>query len=223
MTLKGEVMKKSAEQGFEPQYRLYRRFLALVDSVMTLGDALRHVGYVRYKPLFSTYKSCIEVFKEHYAKEYEKLELEDLPLYDDHGQSLFTANKLSTLLHQAQTIIGFLEGELPPELLAQKDGSTIVNVSSQADSQAMANSVAQLQARITLDSLYQVVQDTDFDRQIKDELLRDIKELKESGQEPNQSKLRSFATKFVKKLQEIGENSASEVIYKLLSSKMGEM
>ena len=216
-------MKKSAVQGFEPQYRLYRRFLSLVDSVMTLGDALRHVGYARYKPLFSIYKSCVEVFKEHYAKEYEKLELEDLPLHDDQGKDLFTANKLSTLLHQTQFIIGFLEGELPPELLARKDGSIIVNVSSQADSQAMANSVAQLQAQITLDSLYQVVQDTDFDKQIKDELLRDIKEIKESGQEHIQSKLMSFATKFAKKLQEIGENVASEVIYKLLSRKMGEM
>jgi hypothetical protein len=57
---------------------------------------------------------------------------------------------------------------------------------------------------------------------MKTELLEDLKELKEAP-EPNQSKIKAFAKKFAKKLQEIGENVASDVIYKLLSSKMGEM
>ena len=160
--------------------------------------------------------------KKHYEEEYNQLELEDLPLYDGEGRMLFTSNKLSTLLHQTLAIIGFLEGELPPGLLASKDRETIVNVSSYADSQAAANSVARLQAQITLDSLYQVIQNTLVDDTIKTELLDDLKDLK-GPLEPDQSKLKAFATKFAKKLQEIGENAASEVIYKLLSSKMGEM
>ena len=215
-------MEKPSVQKFEIQYKLYRRFLSLIDSIMTLGDSLRHVGYVRYKPLFTNYNSCVEQLKKHYEEEYDRLQLEDLPLYDDQGKSLFTSNKLSTLLHQTHAIIGFLEGELPPELLASKDRATIVNVSSYADSQAAAHSVARLQAQITLDSLYQVIQNTEFDDTMKTELLEDLKELKEAP-EPNQSKIKAFAKKFAKKLQEIGENVASDVIYKLLSSKMGEM
>lgn len=216
-------MSTSSIEDFEVPYRLYRRFLATVGSVMTLSDSLRRIGYVRYKPLFLAYNSCIKVFKQHYSEEYEQLDLQDLPLYDSEGKSLFTSNKISTLLHQAQAIIGFLEGELPPDLLAPKDISTVINVSSYADSQAMSKSAAQLQAQITFDSLYQVIQSTEFDKQIKDEILKDINDLKESDGEPNQSKVKAFATKLFKKLQEIGENVASEVLYKLLSSKLGEM
>jgi len=216
-------MSTSPVRQFETPYRLYRRFLSIGDSVMTLGDSLRHVGYVRYKPLFSAYNSCVNIFKQYYSEAYAQLDLEDLPLYDDDGKSLFTANKLSTLLHQSQSIVGFLEGELPPELLAPKEKSTVINVSSYADSQAMAKSVARLQAQITFESLYQAVESTEFDNIIKDEILKDIRELKASDEEPNQSKVKSFAKKLFKKLQEIGENVASEVIYKLLSSRMGEM
>ena len=215
-------MEKQLVQEFEVPYKLYRRFLSLTDSIMTLNDSLRNIGHVRYKPLFLSYNSCLAQFKKHYEKEYDQLELEDLPLYDEQGKMLFASNKLSTLLHQTIAIVGFLEGELPPGLLASKDRGTIVNVSSYADSQAAANSVARLQAQITLDSLYQVVQDTDFDNTLKTELLEDLKELKDAP-EPDRSKLKNFAIKFTKKLQEIGENVASEVIYKLLSSKMGEM
>ena len=215
-------MEKLLVKEYEVPYKLYRRFLSLADSIMTLNESLMNIGHIRYKPLFLSYNSCLAQFKKHYQEEYELLELEDLPLYDKQGQIMFNANKLSTLLHQTNAIIGFLEGELPPALLASKDRGTIVNVSSYADSQAAANSVARLQAQIALDSFYQVIQDTDFDDTLKRELIEDLKELKNSP-EPDRSKLKNFAIKFANKLQEIGENVASELIYKLLSSKMGEM
>ena len=215
-------MDNSPLQGFEIPYKLYRRFLSLVDSTMTLSDALRHVGYVRFKPLFATYNSCVAQFKKHYTTDYDQLQLEELPLYDDQGKMLFVSNKISTLLHQTQAIIGFLEGELPPTLLDKKERTTIVNVSSHADSQSAASSVAQLQAKITLDSLYQVIQSTEFNDKIKTELLEELKEI-EKTPETSGSKIKSFATKLAKKLQEIGENVTAELLYKLISKQMGEM
>ena len=215
-------MEKKSVQEIEVAYKLYRRFLSLTDCIMTLNDPLKNIGYVRYKPLFSSYNSCVKQFKKYYDEKYEQLELEDLPLYDERGQMLFTSHKLSTLLHQTFALIGFLEGELPPELLASKDRGTIVNISSFSESQAAANSVASLQSQVTLDSLYEVIHNTDLDNTIKTELLEDLENMKRDVA-PDRSKLKAFAIKFVSKLQEIGENVANEVIYKLLSSKMGEM
>ena len=215
-------MKISSIQGFENQYKLYRRFLSLNETIMTLGESLRNIGFVRYKPLFSNYNSCIEDFKQQYREEYEKLGFEELNLYGENGEMLFTANKLSTLLHQTKFIIGFLEGELHPDLLAQREKSTIVNVSSFSDAQATARSVAHLQTEITLNALSQAINNTKIEQKIKNELLNDLKELNQLRQ-PDQSKIKAFSLKLFRKLQEIGENLASEVIYKLLSSKMGEM
>jgi len=212
---------KSSIKEFEIQYKLYRRFLSIVDCIMTLGDSLRHIGYVRYKPLFAAYNTCIKIFKEHYDEQYKQMELEDLPLYDNHNRSLFTSNKISTLLHQSRFIIGFLEGELPPELLDKRERTTLVNVSSYADSQAAANSVARLQAEITLNSLYEVIKNSEFDDQTKSDLLNDVDDLKGIGKS-DESKLKAFATKLAKKLIEVGERISTEVIFRLLSQKIGE-
>jgi len=58
MISKGGVTDNSPFQGSEIPYKLYRRFLSLTDSLMTLSETLRHVDYVRFKPLFVTYNSC---------------------------------------------------------------------------------------------------------------------------------------------------------------------
>ena len=215
-------MGKPSIQGYENQYKLYRRFLALNDSIMTLSESLKNVGFIRYKPLFAHYNSCLDEFKKQYAKEHEMLGLEELKLFGKDGEMLFRADKLSTLLHQTKSIIGFLEGELLPEFVAKRERSTIVNVSSYADSQSASQSVAKVQAEITLNSLYQVIENSGIGEEQKSELLDELKELKKE-KNPDQSRLKSFSVKLFKKLIEVGENVASEVIYKLLSSKMGEM
>jgi hypothetical protein len=161
------------------------------------------------------------MFKNHYGGQYNQLKLEELPLYDDNNRSLFTSNKISTLLHQSRFIVGFLEGELPPELLDQRERSTFVNVSSYADSQAAANSVARLQAEITLNSLYEVIQNSEFDNQTKKDLLDDVDALKKA-EKPDEPKLKAFASKLAKKLMTVGEKILCEVIFRLLSQKMGE-
>ena len=55
-------------------------------------------------------------------------------LYDDNGQELFTANKLSTILHQSQAIIGFLKGQLPIAMI-EKPSESIITISAHAASQ----------------------------------------------------------------------------------------
>lgn len=68
---------------------------------------------VRLKPFFTTYNSCTEQFKSLFPAEYEKLNLEPLPLYDDQGKELFTVSRLSTLLQQSRQIRAVLKGFIP--------------------------------------------------------------------------------------------------------------
>lgn len=97
----------------ETPHKLLRRFRALSEKVDTLDTTKEKLGFVRFKPLFSDYNSCIEELKSTYPTKCEQLGLEDLPLYDAEGKEQFTVSKLSTLLHQSKSVIAFLEGQLP--------------------------------------------------------------------------------------------------------------
>lgn len=94
-------------------YKLLCRFESLIESVNTLSETVRELGQlgrIRYKPLFSSYNSCIDQFKSTYPTEFQNLKLEDLPLYDAEGKEQFTADKLSTLLHQSRQVSAVLQG-----------------------------------------------------------------------------------------------------------------
>lgn len=82
-------------------------------------------GFVRYKPLFTTYNSIVEKFKSTFPEEHKNLSLEELPLFDEKGNELFTQKKLSTLLHQATDFDATLRGMLPPEDTALSNVSGI--------------------------------------------------------------------------------------------------
>jgi len=96
----------------ETPHELLPRFKALIDKVDTLGATQKKLSRVRSKPLFSDYNSCIEELKSTYPTRFEQLRLEDIPLYDAEGKEQFTMSKLSTLLHQSQSVVAFLEGLL---------------------------------------------------------------------------------------------------------------
>lgn len=96
-------------------YELYCRFDGLINSVKNIDTALPSVTSVRYKPLFTSYNSCIESFQKDFPDKYQSLNLEPLPLEDDKGNKLFTADKLSTLLHQSEAVLSLLKGLCPYE------------------------------------------------------------------------------------------------------------
>ncbi len=75
MISKGGVTHNSPFDGFEIPHKLYRRFPCLTDSLMTHSETLRHVGYVRFKPLFVIYNSCVDEFKKHCKTDYERHQL----------------------------------------------------------------------------------------------------------------------------------------------------
>lgn len=74
---------------------------------------------VRFKPLFISYNACIDSFRTAFPKEYDSLNLESLPLYDDTGKELFTNEKISTLLHQAEAVLSILKGISPYQFAAK--------------------------------------------------------------------------------------------------------
>ncbi len=204
---------------YKEPYKLLRRFEALIESIFALNATIRQLGFVRYKPLFSSYISCIEAFKSLYLDEYENLGLEELKLYDSEGKYLFTTNKLSTVLHQSQAVIGVLKGHLPPAFIENPGGITIL-VSSQASSQSSAKATAQIQFTLVMEGLGDAIQNSDLDQTTKDELISEIENLK-NLQNPDDTKIKAFATKLGKKLQEIGENVAIGVIDRWLKSQIG--
>ena len=57
-------------KNYEIPYKLLRRFETLEKSISTLGDSAMHVGVIRFKPLFTSYNSCIESFKQHYLDDF---------------------------------------------------------------------------------------------------------------------------------------------------------
>jgi len=211
-------MNISPINGFELPYKLLRRLEALIESIFALNSTIKQVGYVRYKPLFSSYNSCIKEFKSSYPKEFQQLGLEDLPLYDAERKEQFTVNKLSTLLHQSQAVIGVLKGLLPPSLIENPGGITIA-VSSQAASLSAATASAKVNFTIVLEGLYKAIKQSEIDQKTKDELLKELEDLKNLPH-PNESKIKAFGTKLGKKLQEISENMFSKIIIEFLKSQM---
>jgi len=88
------------------------RFEGLVNSIKGISS-LATLAPVRYKPLFSSYNSCIDAFRDTFPQEFSSLGLEPLPLYGPNGEERFTQGKLSTLLHQSETILAILKGMQP--------------------------------------------------------------------------------------------------------------
>jgi hypothetical protein len=95
-------------------YKLLCRFESVIRAVDTLTETSSKFPRVRFKPLYTDYNSCVDEFSRYSPTEFKQLNLESLPLYDDEGRELFTNEKLSTLLHQAQAITALLKGSLPP-------------------------------------------------------------------------------------------------------------
>lgn len=205
--------------GFETPYKLLRRFEAFIESIFAFNATVQQVGFIRYKPMFASYISCVEAFKSSYSEDYSQLGLEEVALYDEQGNELFTREKLSTILHQAQSVVGVLKGLLPPALMENPGGITIL-VSSQAASQSSAESTAQVQFTLVMEALAKTIQNSELDQETKDELNNDIDQLKNLS-EPDESKIKALATKLGRKLQEMGENVAVGVIDSLLRSRMG--
>lgn len=205
--------------GFENPYKLLRRFETLIESILTLNATIRELGFVRFKPIFASYISCVEGFKSSYAEEYKNLGLEKITLYDEQGTERFTARRLSTILSQAQAVLGVLRGLLPPELLGGTRGTNIL-ISLQAAAQSSAGATAQLQYTLTLEGLDQAIQESKLDQRAKDELKKEIEELKNLPA-PSESKIKALAGKLGRKLQEVSENVAVGVITNLLKNQMG--
>lgn len=212
-------MTNSVLSEFEIPYKLYRRFEALIESMYALTSIIQQLGFVRFKPLFNSYNSCVEEFKTHYPDDYKQLILEDLPLYDDKSIEKFTQDKLSTMLHQAQAIVGVLKGSLPPHLLESPGGTSIV-VSAQSSSQSTAQSVANINLTLVINSIDQAIQEATLDDEIKKDLLAEVAELK-SFPKPSALKIKSIASKLGRKLYDAGIDITSGVISKLLLAQMG--
>jgi hypothetical protein len=177
---------------------LLRRFESLIESIFAIKATTQALNYVRFKPIFNSYISCIEQFKSSFPHDYNQLRLEDISLYGKDGSEQFTAQKLSTLLHQSQAVVGVVKGFLPPALISNPGGTTVV-VSAQAASQSLAHSTSQVQFTLILDGLSQAIQESNLDENSKSELINDIKEL-ENEPLPNESKIISLATKIRSKL-----------------------
>ncbi len=91
------------------------QFEALIKSIKEIKSTAEYMNTVRYRPLFSSYNSHIETFIQKFPNEYKLLNLEPLPLLDKNGNDAFTANKLSTLLHQSEFIFALLKSIQPKE------------------------------------------------------------------------------------------------------------
>lgn len=91
-------------------YEIFCRINGLIDSIKSIKTALPSGTPIRFKPLFASYNSCMDSFKENFPTEYKSLNLEPLPLEDEQGNKLFTAGKLSTLLHQSEAVSALLKG-----------------------------------------------------------------------------------------------------------------
>ena len=92
---------------------LIERLDSLVRDVEDAHKIQDKYGYVRYKPFFNTYNSCNEEFRSNYPDIYERLSLEDLPLYDKQGKEQFTNVKISTLVRQSRDLLAVLRSMAP--------------------------------------------------------------------------------------------------------------
>lgn len=97
----------------EIAYRLFCRFDGLVNSIRNMKTDFINGIDIRFKPLFTSYNSCIEAFQQAFPEEYKALNLEPLPLEDEKGNKLFTNKKISTLQHQAEAVLALLKGLSP--------------------------------------------------------------------------------------------------------------
>ena len=213
------MMNDNQFEKYKKQYQLLRRFEALIEIVLALNSTIEQVRYVRFKPLFRNYNSCIKEFKSIFPEEYKKLDLEDLPLYDNQTREMFTANRISTLLHQSQAVVGILKGMLPPKLIENPGGITIA-VTSQSSSISEAKAFAKIQFTLVLDGLSNTIQASKLNNKSKKELLKELDELKNMSI-PDESKIKKFASKFFNKLVEVGEDIAAKVIANFLKSQIG--
>jgi len=204
---------------YEKAYRLLRQLESLIEAIFALKQTTQQLSYVRYKPLFQRYITCFEEFKKAYPKELKTLQLEDVELFDDKGKEQFTTNKLSTILHQAQWMVGMLKGFLPPKLVENPGGTTII-VSSQAMAQSTAEATANVQFTLVLEGMADAITKSKLKKSDKDEILKEIEELKNSPA-PSESRIKSLAKKLGGKFQEMGENVLAKVIADLLKSQMG--
>jgi hypothetical protein len=206
--------------GWEIPYKLLRRFESLIESIFAIKATTQALNYVRYKPIFNSYISCVEQFKSSFPNDYNQLGLEDISLYDEDGSEQFTAQKLSTLLHQSQAIVGVLKGLLPPTLTSAIGGTTVV-VSAQAASHSFAHSTSQVQFSLVMQGLTQAIQESNIDENSKAELIKDIKEL-ENDSQPSESKIKSLGTKIGKKLFDVGQDFATDLIVKWINSQISK-
>ncbi len=211
-------MSVSPISGFDTPYRLLRRFEAVIESIFALKATIQQLGFVRFKPIFTNYISCIDAFKSSYPEEYKELGLEEMTLYDAQGTERFTGRRLSTILHQAQAVVGVLKGLLPPNLIQNPGGTTIL-VSSQAAAHSYARATAQLQFTLVMEGLNQAIQESKLDQATKDELKKDIDELKNLPT-PDESKIKALTSKLGRKLQEMGENVMIGVIYNWIKGQI---
>lgn len=215
-----DTMNNINIEGNEIPYKLFKRLEMLEEAISSLGDAKRHVGIIRFKPLFISYNSCLEEFIQHFRDEFKQLGLEELPLFDDNGNMLFTYDKLSTLLHQTQAVMGFLKGILPPNLTIREPRTVIYSISSSGDSTAQASAVAENQVQITIDIFFKIINELDFNQAAKQEILQELNELKKS-RKPDVSKLRQLVQKFTDKIYNLGSDKFVDFITKLILAWAG--
>ncbi len=95
--------------------KLIARLESLISVVEGADTIKQKYGFIRYKPFFTTYNSCIKEFKTLFPEEHANLNLEDLPLYDLAGNEQSTNEKISTLLHQTHEVLAVLRSMLPKE------------------------------------------------------------------------------------------------------------
>jgi len=94
--------------------KLRFRLESLVKRASNIRDSTEQIGLTRYKPFYRTYNLCVREFESLYPEEYNKLDFEELPLYDAKGKERFTREKLSTLINQSEELISILKGSLYP-------------------------------------------------------------------------------------------------------------
>lgn len=203
--------------GYERPYAFLKRFEALIESILCLRATVQQLGFVRFKPLFSIYNSIVDGFKEQYRVEYDSLGLEDVPLYGETGNEHFNSGKLSTVLHHSQAIVGSLKGMLPPALLENPGGTTII-ATAQAASRAESSASADIHFSLLLDGFGEAIQQSQMDPEAKAELLAELDQLRNAS-DPGDSRLGSFAKKLGTKLREVTENVAIAVLTNLLQTQ----
>jgi hypothetical protein len=96
------------------EYRsLLNRLTNLIEEAEAIEESTAKFGWVRFKPLFTTYNSCEKEFEWRFPDQFDAMEMERLPLIREDGEKGFTLGKLQTMVHQARDMRAYLEGLLP--------------------------------------------------------------------------------------------------------------